>query len=66
MIINGHWCWSRSADEREADATVDRCQRKATRLQRRHDAVSAERNVNGFARARTLLADLGRMLTGNH
>jgi hypothetical protein len=65
MMINGHWCWSLSADERKADATVDRCQRKATRLQRRHDAVFAERSVNGFARARILAADLRRMLTGN-
>ena len=65
MIINGYWCWSLSADERKADATVDRCQRKATRLQRRHDAVFAERSVNGFARARILAADLRRMLTGN-
>jgi hypothetical protein len=65
MIINGHWCWSLSADERRADATVDRRQRKATRLQRRHDAVFAERNVTAIARARSLAADLGRMLTRN-
>jgi hypothetical protein len=65
MIVNGQWCWSLSAQERKADATADRCQRKATRLQRRYDAVLARRNVNGFARARTLAAGLGRMLTGN-
>jgi hypothetical protein len=65
MIINGHWCWSLSADERKADARVDRYQRKATRLQRTHDARLAQGNVIGFVRARTLAADLGRMLTRN-
>jgi hypothetical protein len=66
MIINGHWCWSLSAVERKADATVDRCQRKARRLQQRHDAALVQGSVIGFARARALAADLGRMLTGTH
>ena len=63
MIINGHWCWTRTAYERQADATVDRSERKATR-QLRRDAVLALRNVNGSAPVRTLAAELGPHVDG--